>query len=134
MTEARTPERKSKILIVDDDKDFLEVARLTLENAGYEVLTAQSGMNSLEIVRTSGRPDLVLMDFWMPGMDGIRALKLLEDFVLGNKVPVVFCSAVADRKIITHALMSGARDYLIKPFPPEDLLETVATHLGSGSS
>ncbi len=118
-----------RILIVDDDQDFLEVARLTLNNAGYEVFTAAGGMKSLDVCRQIGRPDLVLMDFMMPGMDGIHAFKLLEDFVLARRVPVIFCSAVADRKIITQALMAGARDYLIKPFSPEDLLETVGTHL-----
>lgn len=129
MDGATPPARRQKILIVDDDEEFAEITRITLEQAGYEASIAAGGIESLEKVRTEGRPDLVLLDYMMPGMDGLMTLKVLENFILAARVPVIFCSAVSERRIITQALMKGARDYLVKPFTPADLLDTIATHL-----
>ncbi len=121
--------QRHRILVIDDDTDFRTICRLTLEGSGYDVSEAASGIKALEAVRSQGRPDLVLLDYMIPGMDGIQVMKFLEDFILEHDVPVVFVSAISERKIIIQALIKGARDYLIKPFGPEELLQTVATHL-----
>ncbi len=125
---------KASILFIDDDRDFLQACRLALEPLGYRVTTAEGGLESLQAVRALGRPDLVFLDVDMPGMDGLKAIKLLHDFVLYASVPIVMCSANAHRSMVATALAKGARDYLTKPVELQDLLECIERNLGSPPS
>lgn len=125
---------KASILFIDDDRDFLQACRLALEPLGYRVMTAEGGLESMQTVRALGRPDLVFLDVDMPGMDGLKAIKLLHDFVIYASVPIVMCSASARRSTMVTALAKGARDYLTKPVELQDLLECIERNLASAPS
>ncbi len=109
------------ILVVDDDRSIVEMLRRTLMYEGYGVLTAADGREALDRAR-DGRPDLVVLDWLMPGVDGLevaRRLRAVDD------TPILMLTArdtVADR---VSGLDTGADDYLVKPFAPAELLARV---------
>lgn len=118
-----------RILICDDTPDILEMVQFILEGEGYDVMTVSTGRDVLQSV-ARGRPDLVLLDLRMPGLDGfavMRELRLQE----GTSPPVVVLSAKGLEEDRRAALAAGARDYLIKPFTVAGLLETVRIQLAA---
>lgn len=110
------------ILLVDDDADFLELHRATLELVGnYTVEVAQDGLAALERIKTGKLPDLVISDVLMPRMDGFELLTSLRRLSLD--VPVVFTSAIGrDSSHRTDGLRLGAMDFIAKPCEPEEIL------------
>lgn len=108
-----------KILIADDEAEIRNVLRLYLEIDGYEVVEAENGLEALEKIQKE-RPDLVILDIMMPGLDGFRVLRNIREH---NNIPVIMLSAKdADADKIL-GLDLGADDYITKPFGP---LEAVA--------
>ena len=120
----------SKILVVDDEQDVLDVLRLVLAKSGYEVLTATSGMAGLTQAE-SQLPDLILLDIMMQQMDGWEVLKLLKLDERTAGIPVVILSARVEPKDKIRGLQEGAIDYVTKPFAVREILETIAAVLGS---
>ena len=119
----------SKILVVDDEEDVLDVLRLVLAKSGYEVLTATSGMEGLTQAE-SQLPDLILLDIMMQQMDGWEVLKLLKLDERTASIPVVILSARAEPKDKIRGLQEGAIDYVTKPFAVREILTRVAGLLG----
>lgn len=120
-----------RVLVVDDDSDLREIARLSLEIAGgYEVATAASGAEAVELARRQ-RPDVILLDVRMPGMDGVETLRRLEQDEATTDVPVVFLTGVGQAASERARLIDlGAADVAEKPFVPGELvrlLERVAS-------
>lgn len=116
------------ILVVDDDRKLVDMLRLTLSYEGYHVLTAGDGHEALSLAR-GRRPDLVVLDWMMPGLDGVGVLRALRS---DDGTPVLMLTArdtVADRVV---GLDAGADDYLIKPFAPAELLARVRALLRRG--
>jgi len=116
--ETRTKQAKeiqlsANILIVDDENDCVELLKSHLARKGYTVDSASSGEETLLKIKTS-RPDIVLLDIRMFGMDGLITLKQIKD--IDDSINVIMTSAVYDKKIIEEATKLGAKDYLIKPF------------------
>lgn len=114
-----------KILVVDDDKKILALINRSLQFEGYEVLLADSGEEGLKIAEIQ-KPDLVILDILMPGMDGwelCRQLRAISD------VPILFLTAKDDVSDRVRGLDLGADDYLIKPFALEELLARIRSHL-----
>ena len=109
------------ILVVDDDAEIRDLAELVLRGGGYTVRKASSGWDALEAVRGE-RPDLVLLDVNMPGMDGWELLRLLKADELGRDLPVVMFTVKMEFRDKVHALQDGAYDYITKPFSYEELL------------
>ena len=112
------PEREmvaspKQILVVDDDQAALDVVSEYLATQGYTVQTAASGADALTTVRHA-RPDLVLLDVRMPGMDGVEVLTRLHDMAAG--LPVVMLTANVDPAVARKTLSIGAFDYVTKPF------------------
>jgi two-component system alkaline phosphatase synthesis response regulator PhoP len=100
------------VMVVDDDRDILELARLVLEDGGYQVIAAASGQAALDRL-TQSRPDLILLDVNMPDMDGYavcRALRTVE-----KNVPIVFITGKGDVKDFVEGREAGADSYLVKP-------------------
>ena len=127
-----------RILVVDDDAAVRDVLRTTLARGGYDVLAAASGMEGL-VRAQEERPDLVLLDVMMPGMDGWEVLKLLKLDPATRDIPVVIVSVRAEPRDRIRALQEGAVDYVAKPFAVEELLAAVAAALprsaaGSGGA
>jgi len=122
-------EEKVKILIVDDDKDFVESTRTILESKPYEVVVAYEGEEGLKKAREE-KPDLILLDVIMPVKDGfIAAEQLKRDPQLG-KIPVIMLTAFSSKRQessipVSRGFTLEAEEYIEKPVSPENLLATV---------
>jgi len=124
---------KKRVLLVDDDPDFVEAVKVIVESGGYDVQVACDGKEGLEAVAAE-RPDIIILDVMMPVMDGHKACAALK----GNKetadIPIILLTAVADRVTTskyTHRdmLESEAEDYMPKPVEPKELLELIKNWL-----
>jgi len=112
-----------KILVIDDDLMNQRMAAHALRQKSFEVVTAGSGREGLEILQEQ-EIDLVLLDIEMPEMNGIETFKHIQ---LDNiEIPVIFLTASGDKKDVMEAIRLGAAGYVRKPFKPEDLVERVA--------
>jgi len=119
--DARPAIAGARILIVEDDEEQRRLAASGLRAAGYRVLTAESGPQGVIVARTE-RPDFILLDIDLPGLDGMAVCRQLKLDPLLSSIPVMFCSArtgVIDRMA---GLTLGADDYITKPFLPGELL------------
>jgi len=120
---------KKKILLIDDDPDFVEAVKVIVENAGYDVRVAYDGAEGLEAVAQE-KPDLIVLDVMMPVMNGHEACAKLKSDPQTAKIPIILLTAVADRvttSTYTHRdmLESEAEDYMPKPVEPEELLSLI---------
>ena len=106
---------KAAILVVDDDFDIRKLLKFKLEKIGYEVFLANNGMEAVEKARRY-IPDLILLDMMMPVMNGLKACDNLKNHKDTKDIPIIFVTAVGDKKGIIAAYQLGADDYLIKPF------------------
>jgi CheY-like chemotaxis protein len=120
-------ERKSRILIVDDEENFAKLLKLNLENNGnYDILTARSGEAAIEAVKQH-KPDLVLLDIMMPGMGGLQCLKQIK--AMAPELPVTMVTAVWDEETGKKALQAGAYDYITKPVDQQYLKKALLVKL-----
>ncbi|MBC7263353.1 MAG: response regulator transcription factor [Chloroflexi bacterium] len=110
------------ILVVDDDKKVVELIKLYLEKDGYRVLTAYEGREALGLARQK-RPDLIILDLMLPGMDGLDICHVLRGE--GNQVPIIMLTARTTEEDKLLGLELGADDYVTKPFSPRELLARV---------
>lgn len=122
-----------RVLVVDDDPQVLRLMRVNLELEGYDVVSAPDGQEALEAV-LSERPDLVVCDVMMPGVDGLTVLRNLRSNPRTSKIPFVVVSAKAQRSDIKAALDMGADRYITKPFDPQELLDAVENLLGASGA
>jgi DNA-binding response OmpR family regulator len=120
----------STILVCDDDDLLVELLRFKLEQRGYTVVCAENGKSGLELVK-SQMPDLIVLDAMMPVMSGFEFLSALKSDIDTCDVPVLMLTARRQEKDILAGLKLGARDYLIKPFIPEELLVRIEAILVS---
>src|SRR5215510_4128598 len=116
------------VLCVDDDKVILTLFERLLSNNGYAVVTAESGDQALEVIQQT-RPDLILLDVMMPGMDGYEVCSRLQRNKDLAYIPVIFATAKDEEENKAKAFTLGAVDYLVKPTSPNVLLQKVASHL-----
>ncbi|MCK4858998.1 MAG: response regulator [Candidatus Omnitrophica bacterium] len=116
--------RKKKILIVDDEKDILELLKYNLEKAGYSVLTAKSGEQALESVKKE-KIDLILLDLMLPKIDGLEVSKILKRDNQTEFIPIIMLTAKGEESDIIIGLELGADDYITKPFSPKVLVARV---------
>lgn len=121
-------EAAATILVVDDNLQNREVAEGHLVGAGYNVIQAEGGAEGLSIL-TSRRPDLVLLDVLMPGMDGYETCRRIRALPQGNDTPVLFLTALGDLETHRAAMESGADDFLTKPLNRTELLIRVRSLL-----
>jgi len=113
-----------RILVVDDDEMNLRMAEFILKQDGYQVHKAASGMEALLFLRDE-TVDLVLLDVEMPIMSGIQTLEIMKSNRELSNIPVIFLTAAADSDTVIEAGKLGAKDYVTKPFIPQNLLERV---------
>lgn len=119
------PKDLKTILLVEDEPDIREVARLSLESFGkYTVTVSNSGKEALDQVPQI-MPDLIMLDVMMPGMDGLTTLKHLRDKPETAMIPVIFMTAKAQTNEMKHYIESGAIGAISKPFDPMKLAEEV---------
>jgi len=114
-----------RVLVVDDQEDIREMARLVLTGAGYEVVTAASGREGLRRAREA-RFDLVLLDINMPELDGWATLRLLRADEEHDELPVAMFSVKSEVRDKVAGLKDGAIDYITKPFGVDELVLRVS--------
>jgi DNA-binding response OmpR family regulator len=112
------------VLTIEDQPDIRRLIRMTLEFKGFGVLEAANGPDGLQLAR-SRRPDLILLDVMMPGMDGLSVAQALASDPALRSVPVVMLSALGTADAVQAGLQAGAQHYLVKPFSPKELLALV---------
>ncbi len=114
------------ILIVDDDDMNLKMAEFILKKdmKDVQVFLADSGMKGIAVLQQE-KIDLVLLDFQMPVMNGLKTLELIRKREDLKDIPVIFLTAASDRDTVIKAGMMGVADYIKKPFMPQDLVERV---------
>jgi CheY-like chemotaxis protein len=113
-----------KILVAEDERDIRELIALTLQFAGFEVVTATNGVEVVELAPAEN-PDLILMDVRMPRMTGYQACEALKQMPGLEDTPVVFLSAKGQDSEIQEGLGAGAVEYILKPFAPDELAAQV---------
>ena len=117
-----------KVLIVDDLPANLDVLSQALEDRGYNVLVATSGLIALKVAERT-KPDLILLDVMMPEMDGLETCKRLKADPEKHDIPVIFLTAKTEMEDVIRGFEFGAVDYVTKPFNSTELLARVETHL-----
>ncbi len=115
---------KERIVVVEDEEDILELVAYNLGKEGYQVKRAATGEDALETVR-SEKPDLVLLDLMLPGLDGLEVCKIMKADEEMRHIPVVMLTAKGEESDIVTGLELGADDYVTKPFSPKVLVARV---------
>lgn len=121
-------EKKFSVLIADDNQNNLKVLSTMLESLGYKVRVAKSGEQTLQSVE-SLKPDIILLDIHMPGMDGYEVCKKLKSTDEFSDIPVIFISALSEVFNKIQAFKAGGIDYITKPFELEEVQLRVETHI-----
>ena len=117
-----------KIMLVDDAAFMRMTIKNVLTKMGYtNLLEASDGAQAVELYEKEN-PDLVIMDITMPNMDGIQALQAITSKDPGAKV--IMCSAMGQEAMVVQAIKEGAMDFIVKPFKPDRILQTVTKILG----
>lgn len=118
----------AKVLIVDDAAFMRMMIKDILEKNGYNVIgEASNGVKAVEMYKKE-KPDIVTMDITMPDMDGIQAVKTIKGFDPSAKI--IMCSAMGQQTMVMDAIRAGARDFIVKPFQADRVLEAVKKVLG----
>lgn len=120
--------RGAAVLIVDDVPDNLDILCRSLGRADYDVLVATSGVQAIDIA-TRARPELILLDVMMPGMDGHETCRRLKAQESTRGIPVIFLTALTQPEQIVEGFRVGGIDYMTKPFHQEEVLVRIQTHL-----
>jgi len=121
-----------KILVVDDDTKIAKALAIRLEAAGYEPLTAITGLEAVNLTLHQ-KPDLIIMDIWMPVGIGFSVAQRLRTLGLGT-IPIIFMTASKLRGLRHAATKLGAAGFFEKPYEPEELLEAVSQALAAGGT
>ena len=118
----------AKIMIVDDAAFMRMMLRDILTKAGYEIAgEAENGLKAIEKYKEVS-PDLVLMDITMPELDGIGAVKQIKAVDPGAKI--IMCSAMGQQAMVLESIQAGAKDFIVKPFQADRILEAVSKNVG----
>ena len=114
----------TKILIAEDDQDIRELVVLTLQFSGFDVVSVEDGSLAVEKAQSQSF-DLILMDVRMPRMTGYEACRRLKEMDATKNIPIIFLSAKGQEQEIQTGLSAGAADYILKPFAPDTLVNTI---------
>lgn len=114
-----------KILVVDDEATIRELISFHLNKNNFQTITAKDGQSVFELVRTQ-RPDLIILDILLPGLDGIEICRELRR---DNNVPIIFLTSMNDPSDVVLGLGVGGDDYIIKPFNPKEMIARVKANL-----
>ena len=116
---------KKRIMIIDDEEDFLKITKLNLEETNkYEVMTLSNAKDVIPQIHNF-RPDIILLDILMPQMGGIEACAMLNEDPLGRTVPVIILSALDKDKDKLKAYKMGIVDYQVKPIEKDELMSKI---------
>lgn len=113
-----------RILVAEDDLDIARLVQFQLQFSGYEVTMAPDGSEALKSAHKDP-PDIILVDWMMPVMDGLQTVKALKADPALQHIPVILMTARAQGHDIQAGMAAGASAYLVKPFPLEQLISTI---------
>ena len=113
--------KKGTILVIDDEKDLIELLSYNLGKEGYDVIVAHDGQSGLDVVKKH-RPDLVVLDIMMPGLDGLQVCQRLRADPRTGRIPIIMLTAKATETDRIVGLELGADDYVTKPFSPREVI------------
>jgi two-component system, sensor histidine kinase and response regulator len=116
------------VLIVDDNPKNVQIIALLLRELKHKIIIAVSGINAINLVERA-RPDLILMDVMMPGMDGFETCEIIKSKSENENIPVIFITALSEKVNIVKGFEVGGVDYITKPFNKEELISRIKTHL-----
>jgi len=116
--------RTKKAIIVEDHPDLMEVLTLQLETLGYSVISANNGMEGVKKAITE-KPDLILMDIMMPGMDGREATRRIRSNPETKDIPILAATVLFEESDLRSCLEAGCNDYIVKPFSHQELREKI---------
>jgi DNA-binding response OmpR family regulator len=116
-------EKTATVLVVDDEPTIVEIVGRYMERAGFETYTAPDGYRALDLA-TEHRPDLVVLDVMLPGIDGIEVMERLQERS-GPRIAVILLTARGEESDRLVGLRNGADDYVVKPFSPAELVARV---------
>ncbi|MDD4899606.1 MAG: response regulator [Candidatus Omnitrophica bacterium] len=116
---------KSKVLVIDDEKDFVKITKLNLEETGaYEVMGLLSAKELISQVH-SFKPDVILLDLLMPVIGGLEACQMLNNDPIGKGIPIIVLSALDKKADKVRAYKEGVVEYLVKPIDKKDLIAKI---------
>ncbi len=115
---------KARILVVEDEKDILELIDMNLEREGYKVKCVESGEDCIKAAREK-LPDLIILDLMLPGMDGLDVCRIIKNDSKTRHIPVIMLTAKGEESDVITGLEMGADDYMTKPFSPKVLIARV---------
>ena len=113
---------KSKVLVVDDEVDFAKALKVRLTANGYDVVLAHDSIQAI-MMACQEKPDLIILDIMIPGEDGFVVTERLKQFQATRCIPIIFLTGIPGGERRAHKL--GASGYIMKPYHPDQLLETV---------
>ncbi len=113
-----------KILIVDDDPDIRDVLKLTLSEENYQILEASDGEEALKVVHDN-QPDLILLDYKIPKLDGREVCRRIKSDLLLRHLPIIMVTGKGDINDKVGGIDAGADDYVVKPFEPKELMARI---------
>lgn len=116
------------ILIVDDTPEHIDVAVQVLKDSNFKIRVATDGNTALKLIYQQ-KPDLILLDIYMPEMDGFELCRLIKNTPDLKSIPIIFLTSFSDEESIRKGFESGGQDYVVKPFNASELLSRVNTHL-----
>ena len=122
---------KSKILIVEDDRDILEMVEYNLQESGYATVSALNGEDGVNLARRE-RPDLIILDIMLPVMDGFEVCRALKRKEVTARIPIIILSAKSQETDKVVGLELGADDYITKPFSPRELIARIRAIMRRG--
>ena len=123
---------RKKILIIDDNSAWRYLVIHELHKQGYTTFSAGNGTAGIEMAQQN-KPDLILLDILMPGMDGFQVCRILKKDPLLKDIPVIFLTAKAQKTDVILGLESGGTSYLVKPVKIEIILQKIAALIGEPS-
>jgi CheY-like chemotaxis protein len=126
-------DNKKTIMVVDDNPDIITIVRTILEGKGYSVLSATSGPELLELLKTQ-KPDLIILDIMMPEMDGLEVLTRLKSLTETATIPVILLTAKVQYEDVLGGYKLGADYYITKPFTSTQLVNGINLLLGEGKA
>ncbi len=125
--------RTKKAIIVEDHPDLMEILSLQLEALGFSVISANNGLEGVEKAVTE-KPDLILMDIMMPGMDGREATRRIRSNPETKDIPILAATVLFTESDLRSCIEAGCNDYIVKPFSHQELREKIMNFIPSAWS
>ena len=122
-------QKKPKIMVVEDDRVVRTIIEDAFSQQNYDIITVSSGEDALSIIKDEQDIDIVLLDIWLPNLDGFEMLKILKGDKRTEDIKVIMLSVMTLVEYKIRAFSSGASDYIVKPFEPEELIARIDMHM-----